>query len=93
MTSVQRARRPLSYAGASDRGPCEGWQASPSNPTGAGKARAKEPLTETFVFRCTAAEKAELRAKAYYAALSLEGDAKGKWGYEEVEQAKRRADW
>lgn len=36
---------------------------------------------------------AELRAKAYYAALSLEGDAKGKWGYEEVEQAKRRADW
>ena len=36
---------------------------------------------------------AELRAKAYYAALSLEGDAKGKWGDEEVEQAKRRADW
>lgn len=64
MRSEQTARRPMSYAGAADTGPCEGRQASPSNPTGAGKAHAKEPLTETFVFRCTAAEKAELRAKA-----------------------------
>jgi hypothetical protein len=64
MRSEQTARRPMSYAGASDTGPCEGRQASPSNPTGAGKARAKEPLTEAFVFRCTATEKAELRAKA-----------------------------
>lgn len=64
MRSEETARRPMSYAGASDTGPCEGRQASPSNPTGAGKARAKEPLTETFVFRCTAAEKTELRAKA-----------------------------
>ena len=54
----------MSYAGAADTGPCEGRQASPSNPTGAGKAPAKEPLTETFVFRCTAAEKAQLRTKA-----------------------------
>ncbi|MEO8242366.1 MAG: plasmid mobilization relaxosome protein MobC [bacterium] len=54
----------MSYAGASDTGPCEGRQASPSNPTGAGAAREKPALTETFVFRCTAAEKAELRAKA-----------------------------
>ncbi|WP_171054141.1 plasmid mobilization protein [Arenibacterium halophilum] len=59
----------MSYAGASDTGPCGGWQASPSNPTGAGKTRAKEPLRETFVFRCTAAEKAELRAKAEAAGL------------------------
>lgn len=59
----------MSYAGASDTGPCEGRQASPSNPTGAGKPRAKVPLTETFVFRCTAAEKAELRAKAEAAGL------------------------
>lgn len=69
MRSEETARRPMSYAGASDTGPCEGRQASPSNPTGAGKARAKEPLTETFVFRCTAAEKAELRAKAETAGL------------------------
>jgi len=54
----------MSYAGAIDTGPCEGRQASPSNPTGAGKTRTKEPLIETFVFRCTAAEKAQLRAKA-----------------------------
>jgi len=59
----------MSYAGAPDTGPCEGWQASLSNPTGAGNTRAKEPLTETFVFRCTVAEKAELRAKAEAAGL------------------------
>ena len=59
----------MSYAGASDTGPCEGRQASPSNPTGAGNTRAKEPLTETFVFRCTVAEKVELRAKAKAAGL------------------------
>lgn len=59
----------MSCAGADDTGPCEGRQASPSNPTGAGKARAKEPLTETFVFRCTGAEKALLRAKAEAAGL------------------------
>jgi len=59
----------MSYAGAADTGPCEERQASPSNPTGAGRARVKEPLSETFVFRCTAAEKAELRAKAEAAGL------------------------
>ena len=69
MRSEETARRPMSYAGADDTGPCEGRQASPSNPTGAGKPRAKEPLTETFVFRCTATEKAELRAKAEAAGL------------------------
>ena len=68
-TEEQTARRPMSYAGAADTGPCEGRQASPSNPTGAGKARTKEPLTETFVFRCSAAEKAQLRAKAEAAGL------------------------
>lgn len=68
-TEVQSARRPKSYASVPDTGPCEGRQASPSNPTGAGNARTKEPLTETFVFRCTAAEKALLRAKADAARL------------------------
>ncbi|WP_254437135.1 plasmid mobilization protein [Ruegeria arenilitoris] len=69
MRSEQTARRPVSYAGADDTGPCEGRQASPSNPTGASKAPAKQPLTETFVFRCTASEKAQLRAKAEAAGL------------------------
>ncbi|SCZ53955.1 mobilisation protein (MobC) [Epibacterium ulvae] len=64
MRFEQRARRPMSYAGAVDTGPCERWQASPSNPTGGGTPHAKAPLTETFVFRCSAAEKVELRAKA-----------------------------
>ena len=59
----------MSYAGAADTGPCEGGQASPSNPTGAGEALAKEPLSETFVFRCTSSEKAQLRAKAGAAGL------------------------
>ena len=71
MRDEQRARRPVSYAGAADTGPCEGWQASPSNPTGAGTAREKPALTDTFVFRCTAAEKAELRQKAEAAGVPV----------------------
>lgn len=71
MRGEQEARRPASYAGASDTGPCEGWQASPSNPTGAGAAREKPALTDTFVFRCTAAEKAELRQKAEAAGVPV----------------------
>ncbi|WP_254440202.1 MobC family plasmid mobilization relaxosome protein [Ruegeria atlantica] len=60
----------MSYAGAANTGPCEGLQASPSNPTGGGTPLAKAPLTETFVFRCSVAEKAELRAKAEAAGVS-----------------------
>lgn len=71
MRDEQGARRPVSYAGASDTGPCEGWQASPSNPTGAGAARERPALTDTFVFRCTAAEKAELRQKAEAAGVPV----------------------
>lgn len=32
-----------------------------------------------------------LRSQAYFKGCSLEGDAKGKWGIEVIEQAKRRA--
>lgn len=71
MRDEQGARRPVSYAGASDTGPCEGWQASPSNPTGAVVAREKPALSDTFVFRCTAAEKAELRRKAEAAGVPV----------------------
>ena len=70
MRSEQTARRPLSYADAFDTGACEGGQASPSNPSKAVRSRAKEPLSETFVFRCTAAEKAELHAKATLAGVT-----------------------
>ena len=71
MRDEQGARRPMSYAGAADTGPCEGWQASPSIPTDAGAAREKPALTDTFVFRCTAAEKAELRQKAEAAGVPV----------------------
>ena len=71
MRDEQGARRPVSYAGASETGPCEGGQASPSNPTGAGAAREKPALTDTFVFRCTATEKAELRQKAEAAGVPV----------------------
>lgn len=70
MSSEPRARRPLSYAGASDREPCEGRQASPSNPTGAGHARARNARSETFVFRCTRAEKDRLRTQAALAGVT-----------------------
>ena len=69
-TEEQTARRPMSYAGAADTGPCRGAGKPPlRTPPRGGKARTKEPLTETFVFRCTAAEKAQLRAKAEAAGL------------------------
>jgi hypothetical protein len=35
----------------------------------------------------------ELRSKAYFAGCALEGDAKGRWSLEAVEQAKRRVGW
>ena len=69
MSCKERARRPLSYAGASDREPCEGRQASPSNPTATGEARAKEARSETFVFRCTSAEKLRLHEQAALAGV------------------------
>ncbi|QYZ72278.1 plasmid mobilization relaxosome protein MobC (plasmid) [Neotabrizicola shimadae] len=53
------------------RGLARGGQASPSNPTGAGAARERPALTDTFVFRCTAAEKAELRQKAEAAGVPV----------------------
>lgn len=61
----------MSYAGASSTGPCEGRQASPSNPNHGRKHPKKEPLTDTFVFRCTSAEKADLRDKAAQAGVPV----------------------
>ena len=61
----------MSYADAADTGPCEGRQASPSNPNRGRKHPKKESLTDTFVFRCTCAEKAELRGKAALAGVPV----------------------
>ena len=58
MTAAEltRARRPVSY----DTGPCEGRQASPSNPSGPQTAH----LAETIVMRCTTEEKRNLKRRA-----------------------------
>ena len=66
---VKRARRPLSYAGAADRSTCEGWQASPSNPTKKQQHSPKGELDAVVVFRCTSAEKQLLIEKAKRAGL------------------------
>ena len=66
---VKRARRPLSYVGASDNDTCEGWQASPSNPTKKQSQPPKGELDAVVVFRCTAAEKQALIEKAKRAGL------------------------
>jgi len=66
---VKKARRPLSYAGAADGEPCEGRQASPSNPTKRQRPSPKGELDAVVVFRCTAAEKQALIEKAERAGL------------------------
>ncbi|MBO0145420.1 MobC family plasmid mobilization relaxosome protein [Agrobacterium sp. Ap1] len=58
------ARRPLSYGEPSDREPCEGRQASPSNPTEGTRRSPKGDLNAVVVFRCTASEKQALTARA-----------------------------
>lgn len=71
MTSdeLQRARRPLSYGKPFDREPCEGMQASPSNPTKKRGGSLKSELDAVVVFRCTAAEKQALIERAALAGL------------------------
>lgn len=79
----QTARLPTDYIG----GTCEGRHASPSNPNHAQETCAKDGLSETVIFRCTVAEKAELVAKAEAACLpnaTLMREALG------LVQAKRR---
>ena len=68
---TQTARRPMSY----DTGTCEGWQASPSNPTIASPlvsgAKAVSGLNCTVVLRCTAAERAAVSATAKAAGVTV----------------------
>jgi len=70
-SEAQTARRPMSDTEVSVTGPCEGQQAAPSNPTGGGKPPSKVLLTANLAFRCTANEKAELRAKAIASGLPI----------------------
>ena len=69
LQDVKRARRPLSYANATDTETCEGWRASPSNPTKKQHKSRKSELNAVVVFRCTAAEKQALISKAERAGL------------------------
>ncbi len=66
---LQRARRPLSYSEPLDREPCEGMQASPSNPTKKRGGSLNSELDAVIVFRCTAAEKQALIERAAMAGL------------------------
>lgn len=66
---LQRARRPLSYGKPSDREPCEGMRASPSNPTKKRGGSLKGELDTVVVFRCTATEKQALIERAAIAEL------------------------
>jgi len=68
------ARRPVSY----DTEPCEGWQASPSNPTPPRRGGpsddgegGRNALGASVIFRCTPAEKALLIGRAHDAGVSL----------------------
>ncbi len=66
---LEEARRPLSYGKPSAKGPCEGRQASPSNPTKAPPPSRKRDLSAVVVFRCTDAEKQALTARAKRAGM------------------------
>jgi hypothetical protein len=66
---MQGARRPLSHGKPSDREPCEGMQASPSNPTEDNRPSRKRDLNSVVVFRCTLAEKQALTARAARAGM------------------------
>lgn len=66
---LQRARRPLSYGKPSDREPCEGVQASPSNPTKKCGGSLNGELDAVVVFRCKAEEKQALIERAAMAGL------------------------
>jgi Bacterial mobilisation protein (MobC) len=68
-----RARRPVSY----DTEPCEGRQASPSNPSPPHRDGTPggnpDALGASVIFRCTPAEKTLLAGRAHDAGVSLSG--------------------
>ena len=66
---LKGARRPLSYGKPSDREPCKGRQASPSNPTKNARRSPKGELNAVVVFRCSASEKQALTARSARAGL------------------------
>lgn len=68
-----------------DTGPCEGRQASPSNPSGSQTTR----LDETVVMRCTTEEKKHLKHRAASDKISVSELLRGALG--QIKAPRRRA--
>ena len=71
MSSKQSARRPSSRSSTFELGPCEGRQASPSNPNQPAGRAVAEGKREAVFFYCTPAEKALIRQSAKDQSVSM----------------------
>ncbi|MFK7882160.1 plasmid mobilization protein [Roseobacter sp.] len=67
----ETARRPSSRSATSEPGPCEGRQASPSNPNQPATTAGAAAKPEAVFFYCSAAEKALIRQSAKDRDLSM----------------------
>ncbi len=70
-TEAQLARRPSSRSSTVELGPCEGWQASPSNPNQPARMAGKAAKSEAMFFYCSSVEKALIRQAAKDRGLSM----------------------
>lgn len=68
---TQTARRPSSRSAAVEMGPCEGRQASPSNPNQPAVIAGASAKPEAVFFYCSAEEKALIRQSAKDRGLSM----------------------
>ncbi|WP_168161442.1 plasmid mobilization protein [Oceanicola sp. S124] len=69
--SAQRARRPGSRSSTVEPGPCEGRQASPSNPNWTARGAVSSEKQEAVFFYCSSEEKALIRQAAADRGLSM----------------------
>ncbi len=65
------ARRPSSRSSTNELGPCEGQQASPSNPNQPARVTGTAAKSEAVFFYCSPAEKALIRQAAKDRGLSM----------------------
>ena len=71
MEQTDRARRPSSRSATFEPGPCEGRQASPSNPNQPATMAGAAAKPEAVFFYCSSAEKALIRQAAKDRGLSM----------------------
>lgn len=69
--SEQTARRPSSRSATCEPGPCEGRQASPSNPNQTSRGAVSSEKQEAVFFYCSSEEKALIRQAAADRGLSM----------------------